>query len=170
MDWIKLQDTLSTAYDTVSAWCTLYPGEAGFIAGVVVLGSLSYLINRKARKRSRLHRLLWGVKMRRSRNRLPFERSSLAAAIEDCLFEMEYAGDITKDRADGWRHSFANYYQMDELLPVKDKASIKRGIKYRLNKGIHQVKSIIPGGLAAVKADTSYKPIDNGSKMRSKFA
>lgn len=171
MDWIRLQETAFTAYNSASNWLLSNPFAAGTIVGVGVLGSLSFLLNRKTRRRRHLHRLLWGARMRRSRNRLPFERSSLAMAIEDCIFDMEYRGDMTKKSADEWRHSFAVRYQMDELLPRKDKETVKRGIRNRLNKGIHRIKAIIPGPLPSVKVDETYKPTDEVPvKMRSKFA
>lgn len=154
-------------------WCEAHPLFTGAMLGIALLGSLNYLTSWRMRKKKRLHRLLWGAKMRRSRNRLAFERSSIAMAIEDCLFEMEYAGDTTKKSADEWRHAFANHFQMDELLPRRDQGTVKRSIRNRINKGIHQVKSIIPGGLPAVKVDSAYVPkvvLESETKMRSKFA
>lgn len=173
MNLYGMETVALDAYAATVTWGEANPLLSGMILGVALFGSLSYLLNRKARKRRHLHRLLWGAKMRRSRNRLAFERSSIAMAIEDCLFEMEYAGDTTKQSADDWRHAFANRFQMDELLPRKDQATVKRSIRNRINKGIHKARSIIPGPKPSVKADKTYAPVLEEvslSKMKSKFA
>lgn len=165
MDWLQ------EYYSLVAAWCYDNQTATGIIIGLGVAGSLNFLLNRGPRKRHLLRRLAWGAKMRRSRNRLAFEKASLAFAIEDKLFEMVYAGDMTEQSADEWRKSFANYYQMDELLPFKDVKSIKKSIRYRLNSKIHQVKSIIPGPKPEVKVDKTYVPVaaSSGTK-KSKYA
>lgn len=171
MDVTELQHLLVTAYETTSLWAFENQGLAGMILGGLVFGSLPFLVNRKMRRQRRLHRLLWGARMRRSRNRLAFERSSIAMAIEDKIWEMEYCGDMTEKSGDEWRKSFANYYQMDELLPRKDQGTVKRSIRNRINKGVHQIKSIIPGGVSKVKVDKTYNPsVEPLSKMKSKFA
>lgn len=171
MDWTKLHQHAVSLYDTVSVWCFDHQMETDLIVGLGVAGSLAYLLKRKTRLRRRAHRILWGVRMRRSRNRLAFEKAMIAAAIEDALFEMEFRGDIHKQSAEEWRKSFANYYQMDELLPVKDKQSVKKSIKWRLNHAVHKVKTIIPGGPIAVKVDKTYKPVVEPVGMKkSKYA
>lgn len=169
MDWITIQQQASQVYGTVAEWCFTHQIETDIIVVAGVVGSLGFLRWRKSRMRRRMHRILWGVRMRRSRNRLAYEKAMIAGAIEDALFEMEYRGDIHKQSADEWRKSFANYYQMDELLPVKDKASVKKAISWRLKSGVHRLKKIIPGGVPFVKVDASYHPtIDIARK--SKYA
>lgn len=172
MDVTELQHLVVTAYETTSLWAFENQGLAGMILGGLVFGSLPYLLNRKIRRQRRLHRLLWGARMRRSRNRLAFEKSSIAMAIEDCIWEMVYRGDMTNKSADEWRKSFANYYQMDELLPRRDKETVKKSISRRLLMKVHTAKKIkIPGEPPWVRIDPSYKPdIPAVTKMRSKFA
>jgi hypothetical protein len=170
-------DRLRQFYDTVAAWCYLHPEATDFIVVFGVIGSLLLIQSLRTRRRRRIHRLLWGMKMRRSRNRLAYEKSSIAMALEDHLFEEVYAGNMTQQSADEWRHSFANRYQMDELLPRKDQKTVKRAIRNRINSGIHRVQAIIPGGPPKVKIDPTYKPVVavpgemiKKSTSRSKYA
>lgn len=173
----RLRQFVSTGFDAVSSWCALHPEATDFIVVFGVAGSLFLITLLRTRKRRRIHRLLWGAKMRRSRNRLAYERSGIAMAIEDYLFEEVYAGNMTKVSADEWRHAFANRFQMDELLPRKDVKTIKRAIRNRLNKGIHRIKAIIPEGIKPAKPDLTYQPVEveaghmiKKSTSRSKYA
>lgn len=98
--------------------------------------------------------------MQRSRNRLAYEKAELAFAIEDKLFDMVHAGDMTEKSAQEWRNSFANYYQMDELRPTKDQKSVKKSIKRRLVTLVHKWKPMMLGAHPAkdLKVDHTYKP------------
>lgn len=178
MDFTRLQRETVAAYEYVSSWVYYNPGWTDILIVLGVVGSLFFLLRRKARIRRRAHRMLWGVRMRRSRNRLAYEKSNLANAIEDHLFEEVWHGNMTQKSADEWRHSFANHYQMDELLPRKDRVSekknrwfTKKAISGRLRRGIHKIKPLIPGGKPSVKIDTSYQPVVEEAGMeKSKYA
>lgn len=108
--------------------------------------------------------------MQRSKNRDAFEKSIISYGITDAIEEAVFRGDMTPARAKEWYHSFANYYGMTELLPVHNQKTVKRGIKHRLNTGLHRLKSIIPGGKPGVEhVDLTYKPVVEKARKKSKY-
>lgn len=184
MNWTKLQQHAADLYATVSEWVFNHPLRTDIIIGFVVLGSIAYLLSRRGNVRRRARHIRWGVRMVRSRNREAFEKSLISYGITDAIEEAVYRGDMTPERAKYWYDSFANYYQMDELRPRKDKDSVKKSIRRRINTGIHRIKSIIPGmpplpwkavtGEEKNKGiDPNYKPVHIAPKLgtkRSKYA
>lgn len=171
MDWTSFQQGVVDYYTTVAVWVYAHPVRTDIIVGLVALGSIAYLISRKASVRRKARRIRWGIRMRRSKSREAFEKSLISYGIMDSIEEAVYRGEMTRASADQWYHMFANAHQMDELLPVKDVKSIKRGIRWRLSKGVHLVKNTIPGamkpwswaditGLSKPKGiDPNYKPV-----------
>lgn len=174
--YVSVSEVVSNAYQSVAEWVYVHPIRTDVIIGAVALGSLAAVLMLRARTRRRLRHILWGERMKRSPNREAFEKSLISYGICDAVEEAVYRGDMTRERADHWYHSFANYYQMTELLPVKNQHTVKRGIKLRLNNGIHRIKAIIPGPKPGVKHDPTYKPVladaaePKKEKRRSKYA
>lgn len=184
MNWTGLQQLFAETYKTVSEWVYTHPLRTDIVIGLAVLGGIAYLLSRRGNARRRARHIRWGVRMVRSKNREAFEKSLISYGITDAIEEAVYRGDMTPERAKHWYDSFANYYQMDELRPRKDKDSVKKSIRRRINTGIHRIKAIIPGipplpwkvitGEEKVKGvDSNYKPVHEAPKLgtkRSKYA
>lgn len=180
MNWLR--DFFTTHYNTVSAWVYLHPVRTDIIIGAVVLGSLAYLILRRASVRRRARRVRWGIRMSKSKNRETTERAIISYGICDAIEEAVYRQEMTRERANHWYHHFANNDQMVELLPVKNVKTTKRGIRYRLNTGVHRIKAVMPGypkgfpftwaaitGQEKAKGiDPNYKPVHTAPKLTSK--
>jgi hypothetical protein len=173
INWAAIQQQVLSAYGIVSDWCFTHQVEADIIVVSAVAGSLGYLWWRKSKMRRRAHRMLWGIRMRRSGDRLAFEKTLIAYGIEDALFEAVYRGDMTQKSADEWRHSFAIRYQMDALIPRKDTKSVKKSIRWRINSGVHRIRAMFPSGSKSVgtastgKVDISYKPVFEATGLKS---
>jgi hypothetical protein len=164
MSWV------GSAYQSVAEWVFIHPVRTDAIIGAAVLGSLAAILSMRARTRRRLRRTLWGIRMKHSKNREAFEKSLISYGICDAIEEAVFRGDMTRASANNWYHSFANYYGMNELLPVHNQKTVKRGIKYRLTTGLHRVKSIIPGPKPGVdRVDLTYKPVTEKERKRSKY-
>lgn len=184
MNWSGLRQQAADLYTTVSGWVFLHPVRTDIIIAAAVLGGIALVLRRKRNARRRARHIRWGTRMLRSRNREAFEKSLISYGITDAIEEAVYRGDMTPERAKHWYDSFANYYQMDELRPKKDAASVKKSIRRRLNTGIHRIKAIIPGltpfswkailGEEKTKGiDQDYKPVHTAPKLgtkRSKYA
>jgi len=168
-----LQGELHGFYLNIYQWVLAH---LDLVVITLIVGIIVLVLDRKSRARRRAHRILWGKRMGRSKNREAYEKSIISYAITDALEEAWFRGDVTRERADWWYHAFANHFQMDELLPrKKDQKQIKRGIRYRLNAGIHRIKAIIPGPKPGVKVDKAYKPattelVPKIGLRRSKYA
>ncbi len=170
MDYLRLQQLLQEAYGTVSEWCYSHQLETDVIAGTVVVGSLIWLKLRQDRMRRRLRRIWWGKTMRRTRNRLAYEKTMMAFRLEEMLIDMAYCGELTDKSAEEWRQSFKNRYNLEELSPRKSKYSIMKAIKNRLKRGVHtKTKPNIPGK-PVVTSDPTYHPKKTSGMEKSKWS
>jgi hypothetical protein len=158
MDWIRLQQLGVQTYATVSEWCYTHQIATDIVAGTLVVGSVLALHLRRERVRRRLRRIWWGKTMRRTKNRLAYEKTMIAFRLEEMLIDMAYLGELTDKSAEEWRQSFKNHYNLDELQPRKSQFSVKKAIRGRLKRGVHLIKPHIPGGKNEVKHDPAYKP------------
>lgn len=169
MDLMGLQQQLSELYGTVSEWCFKHQTETDFIVVGGIVGSLIVIQSLRSRMRNRLYRFYRGETMRRLKDRRAYERLMLAFRLEDMLIEMAYCGELSDRSAEELRHSFIINYKLDELKPRKSKFSVMKAIRGRLKKGVHKVKSSIPGK-PEVKIDPNYKPKKGSGMENSKWA
>lgn len=159
MDLLRLQQQAWSIYDTVSVWCYENQTATDVIAATLIIGSVLVLKARQDRMRRRLRRIWWGKTMRRTKNRLAYEKTMIAMNLEEMLIEMAFRGELTDKSANEWRQSFKNQYNLEELNPRKSKYSVMKSIKNRIKKGVHKVKPKIPEGQPHAKADPNYKPV-----------
>lgn len=173
MDWIKLQQQVIGLYNAVAEWCFDHQTETDFIAGTLIIGSVLVLRLRQDRMRRRLRRIWWGKTMRRTKNRLAYEKTMIAFNLEEMLIDMAYRGELTDKSAEEWRQSFKNAYNLEELNPRKNQHSIKKSIRGRMKRGVFPFNKHAPpntGGPPAVKVDLTYKPVAETKMEKSKWA
>lgn len=78
-------------------------------------------------------------------------------ALTDAAFEMVHSGDMTEDQERQWYAFFAARYDMKGLIPGRDGAAVKRGIRARL-RFWEKRKPTIPGPIPGVEVDPTYNP------------
>lgn len=187
MDGNRIVEGVDYAYTAVATWCFENQIATDVIILGAVLGSLLYLARGTLRMRRLAHRIRWGVGMKRSKNREAYERGLISFGICDAIEEAVYRGEMTKDRADFWYESFANDYNMTELLPRKwNKKEREEHLKQSINRRImlwEKLKVIIPGMHPKddLKVDKTYQPVTSNvvplpdavgkrSRAKSKYA
>lgn len=93
-------------------------------------------------------------------------------AITDIAFEMVARGEMTEQQEKDWYLFFANNYGMKGLIPGHGRgnpASVKKGIRFRINWLWSTPKPDIPGPKPGVKEDAQYNGKDTPTKQRSKY-
>lgn len=164
MDVTRVSESVLSFYEAFASWCFTHQTEVNVLVGGVVLGSLLFLARRTLRMRRLTHRIRWGVGMKRSKNREAFERGLISFGIVDAIEEAIFRGDMTRDRADQWYTSFANDYNMTDLLPrPRTKEEAQEGLKKAINMRIpiwERLKVVIPGlhPKDELKVDKTYQP------------
>lgn len=164
-----------SAYATVANWVYDNPVGTDIIIGLAVAGSLLFFARKTLRMRRLAHRIRWGAGMKRSKNRECFEKGLISFGICDAIEEAVWRGDMTQERADHWYTSFANDYNMTELLPRKlTGEKLKQAINRRIQLW-EKIKVIIPGlhPKDTLEVDKTYQPnvvaITKG-RVKSKFS
>lgn len=160
MDTQRLSQLLQVGYTAVSRWVYDNPAWTDIIIVSAVVGSLMLFARKTLRMRRLMHRIRWGIGMKRSKHRESFERGLISFGICDAIEEAVFRGDMTRERADHWYQSFADDYGMTELLPRPLKGEM---LKHVINKRIQmweRFRAIIPGPKPGegMKVDQSYKP------------
>lgn len=159
MDWRGLPPLAAEYYGVTATWAYNNPSYFDLIVVSVVVGSLVLFARRTMRMRRLMHRIRWGVGMKKSKNREAYERGLISFGIQDAIMEAVWRGDMTEERGEGWCKSFAEDYGMTELLPKK---ITKEQLKKNINKRIQlweRLKVYLPKGAAYAKPDPNYKPV-----------
>jgi diphthamide synthase (EF-2-diphthine--ammonia ligase) len=168
MKWSDAPSMLANIYESFAQWSFRNEVELDVITVAVVIGIIVIVLKEKRRRRRRLHRLFWGMLMKR-KDREKYQLLRFEDAIVDAAMEMVSRGDMTSEQEKNWFEFFAEKYDMKGLLPVKN---VKRAIELRLKfkKMFGLLPLEIPGGKPEVKVDASYQPIkDTSSLAKSKF-
>lgn len=153
--------------DEVLEWMAIHPIVVDFLVVASVTGTVAYILRCTRRHRRVLHRRMWAMHLKRK----DLERYHLMKfedALTDAAFEMVQRGEMTEKQERLWYAFFAEQYNMLGVMPIRDQASTKRGIKARMSMWWGKIKPDIPGPKPGVKVDETYKP-KNDPVMKSKY-
>jgi len=167
MRWNELPSMLGNLYGTFAEWSFRNEVELDVVVVVTVIGIIALLYKEQRVKRRRLHRLFWGMLMKR-KDREKFQLMRFEDSIVDAAMEMVHTGDMTEAQERAWFIFFSEKLGMMGLRPQKNvKRSISERLKFKQRFGLLPVH--IPGGPPEVTVDETYQPKEKKGLALSKF-
>lgn len=107
-----------------------YQSAIELVLVAILVGVCAWFYRRDVRMRRRLLHITRGADMDR-RERERFEKIKIADAIGDAIFELEFSGEFSRERAAFWLRRFANILDNDDLLSKHNK-TLKQMLKDKL--------------------------------------
>lgn len=157
MMWNEAGSKLAVLYGALADWVYANPVETDVIIGAAVVGSLMWYTKYARRMRSRSYRLLWGTLMKR-KDREKYHKMKIEDAIVDACMEMVHHGDMTPAEEAKLYVKLSKSYDLAGLMPIRDQASVKRGIRFRLRTLLGLKPAKLPGDKPGGATDPNYKP------------